>query len=172
MYLGLLLGGMSVRYGLYAIIIHEFGHVVTYLLLLRRLPRITAGLAGFSIEMPCLSRARTVMLLSSGIVANLIAVGTTCIITTLKPDYEGYFFIVANLGVALFNMIPLPFSDGGRLLLTAVDVRRLDLVEHIFAIFTAIVCAGLLVLVFFSKLLPLQISLILVIITVIIKMMR
>ncbi len=172
MYLGLLIGGMSVRYGVYAILIHELGHFLIYLLLMRRPPRIIMGVAGFSIEMPCLSRARSALLLSSGVLANLFAVGVTLVFNAIKPDYESYFFMVANLGVAIFNLIPLPFSDGGRLLLTVVDARHLNAVEQVFAVFTAVVCAGLLILILFSDLIPLQISLILVIITIILKMMR
>ncbi len=172
MYVGLLIGGISVRFGLYAVLLHELGHIVVYIIMLRRLPPLLAGIGGLSIELPCLSRGRSIVLLSSGVAMNLIAMICSWASGLVSPSYDGYFFMVANAAIALFNIVPLPFSDGGRLLSLLVNVRYLDIVEHVYAVFTALLCVGLLVMTLFSGSVVLQISLLGVIITIVVKMIR
>ncbi len=172
MYLGLLLGGISVRYGLYATVIHELGHIIVYILLLRKIPPLSAGMIGLSIEQPQLRRGSSIVLLASRIGANLLTAGIFWICSIYSPSYDWYFMVVSNLAIAAFNAFPLPFSDGGRILAIATPARYLYIIDHIYAVSIAVVCAGLLWLVLFSESPVLQISLIGVIITIIVKMLK
>ncbi len=169
LFAALLLGGKYAQYGLYASAIHEIGHIIVYLILIKKAPRLSFKSGGVSIAMPVLPMHKTALLLSGGILANMIAVAVALVIGWIKPTYSMYFITLSNLCVALFNALPLSFSDGGRLLALFTPADKLSLLEHLFAATSALLIAVMLYILLFYGGAVLQITLLGVIIIVTIK---
>ncbi len=168
-FFALLHGGNIAKYGLYASIIHEVGHIIVYMLLMKSVPKIRGVAGGVAIKMPNLSINKTATLLIAGIVANLSVATIFAAIGLYRPTYAGHFIIVSNLCVALFNALPLAFSDGGRLLMLFVPAKYLSVLDHLFAATSAVIVAVLIYILLLYGGAVLQISLIGVIIIITIK---
>ena len=98
-------------------VLHEAGHFVAFWLLTGRPPRILCSLTGLQIEMDGipLCRGRENLLLAAGPAANLLCALAGWIQVSCRASYLGYFFLCENLCMALFNLLPIRFLDGGRL---------------------------------------------------------
>ncbi len=169
LFAGLYYGGNIARYGLYSAIIHEFGHILAFYIIKRELPKLKFKAGGVSIILPNASRLKTTIMLSAGVVANLIAVLVCIFISLYKPSYNCYFILFANLIIAIFNILPFSFSDGGRLLELYMPARFLAILDHVFAINSAILIATLFYMILINGSMVLQISLIGIIIIITIK---
>ncbi|WP_145995683.1 site-2 protease family protein [Pygmaiobacter massiliensis] len=106
------------RYALLAAVLHEAGHIVAFLLLCKRMPRLRFGVTGIAmnIDGERLSLRREVLLLLAGPLTNFIVAGVTFGIVLTHASYGGYFFACENLLMGLFNLLPIGMLDGGRLL--------------------------------------------------------
>ncbi len=159
MYAALLFGGPLVRYGLYAALFHELGHIAVYIVQRHRLPQVKFAMHGVSIKYPCQSARRDIILLFAGVAVNLALVAAFAIKLHFSQSYSDYFVITANLAVAVFNLLPLSFTDGGRLLILFVPVRYLWLADVFFTVTSCVFCLCVMLLLLASASFILQISL-------------
>ena len=97
----------------------EAAHVLLYRVLVRRWPVLQVGLGGIALQWPFFTAgagAEAAVLLA-GPVLNL-GVAAVCLGAALRQaSYFRYFFGGINLLLGAFNLLPLGFLDGGRLLL-------------------------------------------------------
>ncbi|MDD3429514.1 MAG: hypothetical protein PHG02_05885 [Oscillospiraceae bacterium] len=108
-----------------AAFIHETGHVVAYWLVLKKRPTIRLAIGGIQMQAASLlpRRAERIILLA-GPFANVLFFAAVYIYMQYLPaTYNGYFFCAANLCMALFNLLPISFLDGGRLLESSLPAR-------------------------------------------------
>lgn len=105
-------------YALLAAILHESGHLLCYLLWVHRLPALSFGFTGmwFHLEQNRLPRKKEALLLLAGPGANLAAALVIGAVMQQHAALWGYFFLGENLLIGLFNLLPVSFLDGGRLL--------------------------------------------------------
>ena len=106
------------RLSLGCALLHEAGHVLAFWLLTRRLPRLSASFTGLALQLDgtALPPARENLLLLAGPTANLLAAGIALLLALHRAAYGRYFFAAENLCMAFFNLLPIGFLDGGRLL--------------------------------------------------------
>ena len=99
-------------------VLHEGGHILAFWMLTGRLPRVGCSLCGLKIEMDGeqLSLIKENLLLLSGPLANLVVAALTGLLILSRATFARYFFACENLCLALFNLLPIGFLDGGRLI--------------------------------------------------------
>ncbi|HIV88022.1 MAG TPA: hypothetical protein H9896_07965 [Candidatus Pygmaiobacter gallistercoris] len=114
-----------VRLSLLCALLHEMGHIAAFVLLTGRLPRVTCSFSGLRIEMDGehLPLAKENLLLLCGPLANLLAAGISALLILSHATFGRYFFACENLCLALFNLLPVGFLDGGRLAANLLGVR-------------------------------------------------
>ncbi len=112
-------GSGIVQCSVAAVFLHEAAHVLLYRVLVRRWPVLQVGLGGIALQWPFFTAgagAEAAVLLA-GPVLNL-GVAAVCLGAALRQaSYFRYFFGGINLLLGAFNLLPLGFLDGGRLLL-------------------------------------------------------
>ncbi len=155
----LVYGGATVKYGIYAALLHELGHVVVYVLLYFKIPLVSFSLSGMSIKTKSHTRGKEAVLLLSGVFANFLLVAIFYIKSRFSPTYSGYFFMSANLFVGLLNLVPLPFTDGGRLLSLMTPTKYFEVLETLYMLVSVVFCAILLIILCLSSSFTLKISL-------------
>lgn len=98
--------------------LHECGHILAFCALTGHFPRITCSFSGLAMEMDGvrLSLQKENLLLLAGPAANLLAALAAYLLIQHRASYLRYFFACENLCMALFNLLPIGFLDGGRLL--------------------------------------------------------
>lgn len=101
-----------------AMLLHEGGHVLLYLLLLRRVPLLRLRLGGAALQWGGLAPGGwcEAAILLAGPLANLLAAVGFLAAALRTASYARYFWGGANLLLGAFNLLPLGFLDGGRLL--------------------------------------------------------
>ena len=106
------------RAGLWAAVCHETGHILAYLWILHRMPRIDVTLTGFCLRVPreSLNRIRTFWLAAAGPGANLLLAAVWAFRMDRQATVKGWAFLTANLLTAAFNLLPIPPLDGAELL--------------------------------------------------------
>lgn len=102
------------RIGLWAAFFHELGHVLAYLLLLRRKPKIDVTMTGFCLRVDRgeLSRRETFLLAAAGPGTNLALAAVWMLRMEQQATIRGSAFLAANLLTAGFNLLPVPPLDG------------------------------------------------------------
>lgn len=105
------------RMGLVAAALHEIGHSLTYHKLVGRWPIVEVTPAGFGIELPdtLLTPKELLMLALAGPAVNLGLAGLLWLAMQVKANYLGYCFAAVNLGLGIFNLMPLGQLDGRRI---------------------------------------------------------
>lgn len=107
-----------VRMALLASVLHEAGHVGVFLFYKHRWPALTISVRGIGMQLsgewftPC----QQLWLAAAGPLANFVVSAAACLFLQYKASYAGYFFACANLCVGFFNLLPLGWLDGRRIL--------------------------------------------------------
>lgn len=108
------------RLGLLAAFLHEWGHILCYLCLLRRFPVIEVTMTGFCMRMDARARAlppgRLFRLAAAGPAVNLLLAGIWAVLLSRSMTVRGSAFWAANLLTAGFNLLPFPPLDGARMM--------------------------------------------------------
>lgn len=109
------------RIGLLAACLHECGHIVAYVLLLRRLPVIEVNMTGFCMRTRgcALSAAQTLWLAAAGPAANALLAAVWWLKLCQRATLWDDAFFAANLLTGAFNLLPVPPLDGAQLLAAA-----------------------------------------------------
>ena len=109
-------GGL-LRFAVISACIHEMGHIIAYIILCRRLPKIKTSALGFSLDVKGenFTILRENILLISGPLANFIVALAGYYYLQLNVSYSGYFFVAENLLMGIFNLLPVGFLDGGKI---------------------------------------------------------
>ena len=116
--------------GLLAIFLHEAGHTLLYVLLLRQRPVLQIGFGGIALRWNTagVSARRQAMILLAGPAANLFTALFFLLLCGQQFRMSVWLFAVANMLLGVFNLLPLGFLDGGGLLelflLSFLSVRR------------------------------------------------
>lgn len=101
--------------GLYACLLHETGHLVAMYVLNQPIKRLVFYGAGIKIVQPPMSiklRMRDeLLILSAGCAANFIIAAVSFIL-------NNEVFAAVNMLIGIFNLLPLIFLDGGKIILT------------------------------------------------------
>ena len=104
------------KYCILSSIAHECGHIVTYIILMRKLPEIDVSIFGFKMKNNILNDKHLSRVLISGPLVNLfLAIGGILKLST-GFSVETYVFIVVNIIIFTVNILPVFYMDGGQLL--------------------------------------------------------
>ena len=110
-------GGL-LRFAIIAACIHEIGHIVAYVILCKRIPKIKTSALGFSLDVngESFTIFRENILLLAGPLANFIVSLVGYFYLQVNVSYSGYFFVAENLLLGIFNLLPIGFLDGGKII--------------------------------------------------------
>lgn len=101
-------------YGLYACLLHETGHLVAMLVLKQSVNKLVFYGAGIKIVQPSFSLKLglrdELFILSAGCAVNFVLCAVSVIL-------NNEVFAAVNLLIGIFNMLPLYFLDGGKIIL-------------------------------------------------------
>lgn len=117
--LALFLDGTGIfRYSVAAVILHESAHVLAYLLLFHQFPqlRISAGGISLSVKTPRCPAWKETLVLVAGPLANFLAAAICLGSAAHTARVAWYLCGAVNLILGVFNLLPMGFLDGGRLL--------------------------------------------------------
>lgn len=107
------------RLGLLAAFLHEWGHILVYCALLRRLPVIEVTMTGFCMRMDApawaLSPRRVFLLAAAGPAVNFLLAGIWAVRLGQNMTIRGSAFWAANLLTGVFNLLPIPPLDGAQM---------------------------------------------------------
>ncbi len=101
-----------------AAVLHELGHALAYRLLLRQKPVIRLHAGGLALQWAA-SMATTwaeVCILAAGPAVNFLAASVYLSLAGHTARFFYWFFGGVNLLMGVFNLLPIGFLDGGRLL--------------------------------------------------------
>jgi len=99
--------------------LHEAGHVISAMLMGCNLSSVELCAQGFTIDLDrSASGYKNIVILTSGPLINLLC---SLFFIILFQNSDSYF-VSFNLSFGLFNLIPLKFLDGGRLLEEILDI--------------------------------------------------
>ena len=125
-----------IRLSIICALLHESGHIVSFFVLTGRMPRVSCSFSGLQIEMDGehLSSAKENLLLISGPLANLLAAGVAGLLILSHASFGRYFFVCENLCLAVFNLLPIGFLDGGRLAANLLGAERVRFLHRLSAL--------------------------------------
>lgn len=120
------------RLGLAAAFLHEWGHIVVYLLLHRRFPRIEVTMTGFCMHTrgEDFTPAETLMLAAAGPAVNALLAAVWAVRLAQCATIRGSAFFAANLLTGAFNLLPIPPLDGAQMLRCVAEWYRQKQIER------------------------------------------
>lgn len=106
------------RCSLAAVLLHECGHTLLYKLLLHRRPTLRIGLGGIALHWHTagVSVSRQAAILLAGPAVNFLAALLFVFFCKRNFRLSIMFLAGANVLLGAFNLLPMGFLDGGRLL--------------------------------------------------------
>lgn len=106
------------RLSLLCALLHELGHIAAFWVFTHKKPQLQFSLNGITLKLDGarLSLRQEDLLLLAGPAANLLAALACGLLLRRRAGHLLYFFCCENLCMALFNLLPIGFLDGGRLL--------------------------------------------------------
>lgn len=116
--------------------LHESGHIAAMLLCGCKPEQLTLYGAGIKLVPPkrLNSFAKDAFILASGCAVNFLLAFSSCVLTGKMS-----FFARTNLLLGGFNLLPVGFLDGGKLLSLALGARSSRIVKAVFALLAAAV---------------------------------
>ena len=136
--------GLRIITALICCILHELGHITAMCLCSAPPERITFYAGGIKIT-PCsgkmISPCMSVAVLSAGCMVNILLAGAVWLLCG-RLSYFG----CANLFLGLFNLLPLKYFDGGRILSELVaDERICECIRAVFILMISVVLICMLI---------------------------
>lgn len=129
-------------------LLHELGHCLAIHLLGGQVNRLRLTFAGAELRLSAakpLSPRRMMLVALAGPAANLLSALTAAALARRGVGSWLYFFAGLNLGLAVFNLLPAGWLDGGRLLREGLSwLGREELGEAVIALFAWIAATALL----------------------------
>ena len=123
-------------------VIHELGHIIMMCLCSVPPKRIVAYGGGIKIypdKSKMLSECQDILILSAGCFVNLLVAGLS---VWINRDFT--YFSTANIFLGLFNLMPMKYFDGGRVLsLALTDSKAVKIIRIIFMIAFASLIVGM-----------------------------
>ncbi len=119
---------------LFSALLHELGHIIPLLIFKAKIKRITLFPFGIDIVADTLrlSYKKEFFCTVGGGVCNLFAALAALIVMRFVPSAPLLFFMLSNLALGVFNLIPLPFLDGGKAIWLAIyDMLDITLADDI-----------------------------------------
>lgn len=116
-----------VRLSLLCALLHESGHVVVYLALFHRPPRLKVSPTGICLSLRgvLLSSRRALLLAAAGPLINLLCCASAIFWMELAGySYRGYWFASVNLLLGTVNLLPLPGLDGQRIVEALLQIPK------------------------------------------------
>ena len=116
-----------VRLSLLCALLHESGHVVVYLALFHRPPRLKVSPTGICLSLRgvLLSSRRALLLAAAGPLINLLCCASAIFWMELAGySYRGYWFAAVNLLLGTVNLLPLPGLDGQRIVEALLQIPK------------------------------------------------
>lgn len=104
-------------FGILAAQLHEAGHIFVYLLLYKKIPKLKVGWWGIAMRYPeMVDPSGELFLLAAGPVMNFLVAIVIYAALLHRASFGGWIFACENLAIGLFNLLPVGYLDGGRLL--------------------------------------------------------
>ncbi len=115
--LGLLLDGAFLfRLVLFAVFIHESAHIIMYITMTKKLPKISLSVGGVCLnKIACLKKRQKTAVLLAGPLTNIIVCVVFYSMALNKASYFAYIFSAVNLCVGLYNLLPIGALDGAQI---------------------------------------------------------
>lgn len=106
------------RIGLLAAFLHEWGHILVFLVLFRRMPVIEVTMTGFCMQTRghILSRRQKFWLAAAGPAVNAMLAAVWYLRLSLRFTVWDAAFLAANFLTGGFNLLPIPPLDGAQML--------------------------------------------------------
>lgn len=143
--LGLLVDGAALfRITIFCAALHELGHVLVYVCIAHRLPRLCLRAGGVAMHHTVfLSVGQQCAVLCAGPLANFLFALALWVAIQSRASYGAYFFMATSLCVGLYNLLPLGTLDGAQLLRLFVPARLEATVYFAQQMLLRVVCAAL-----------------------------
>ena len=132
-----------------ASLIHESGHIMMMLLLKVKILKINVNLEDVAIiaDSHNLSFRSEVLVSFSGVLFNVVFVAVFGVLYIIWRTDIFFHLLMANLCVAVFNVLPIKYLDGGQLLAlilsNRLDYRLTDLICNIITFVFLLPLAGI-----------------------------
>lgn len=120
-----------------ASLIHEAGHILVMLMQKVKIYGINLNLGDVAIiaDSDNLSVKSDILVFFAGVLFNIISIAVFGLIYVIWHIEICFHLFMSNLCVAVFNLLPIKYLDGGQLLILLLrsksDYRRLDLIINI-----------------------------------------
>ncbi len=122
-----------------AICIHEITHAIVGVGMGIKIKSTTISFSGLSLQFYDfqIKKIKKIIILFSGPIINLII----AIFTYTFWGEEQIFFILCNLTLFIFNMLPIYPLDGGKILLEIIKNKKIiEIIQKTFCIILVIIC--------------------------------
>ncbi len=104
------------KYCILSSVLHELGHIVSYIIFTGQIPEIKISLFGFTMKNNVSYNKYLPVILLSGPMVNLILAVISYIYLQKQIKIDIYVFMLVNIIVFIMNILPVYYLDGGQVL--------------------------------------------------------
>ena len=104
------------KYCILSSFLHEAGHILRYIALTDKFPKIEFSVFGFKMKNDIKSLLQLTVILICGPLANMILVFYCFSVLSSAFSLSTYVFMIVNALIFTVNMLPVYYLDGGQLL--------------------------------------------------------